>query len=44
MHPGLGKAVDGVQLHVAKYRATALTFVVEPPTNMEFKRGNVRQM
>ena len=44
MHPGLGKVVDGVQLHVVKYRATVLTFVVEPPTNMEFKRGNVLQM
>ena len=42
MHPGLGKVVDGVQLHVVKYRATVLTFVVEPPTNMELKRGDVQ--
>ncbi len=44
MHPGLGKAANGVQLHVVKYRATVLTFVVGLPTSMEFKRGDVRRM
>ena len=44
MHPGLGKVVDGVQLHVAKYRATVLTFVVGLLTNMEAKGRDVHRV
>ena len=41
MHPGLGKVMDGVQLHVVKYRATLLTFAARLLTNMEARGRDV---
>ena len=41
LHPGLGKVMDGVQLHVVKYRATLLTFAARLLTNMEARGRDV---